>query len=479
MARRVLLIPFILYFTISSGQESYIQKFLSDSSMEHASVSLLIIDADKGNIIAEHDADKSLTQASVLKLITTAASIELLGSNYTFKTTLGYSGSIKKGSGTLDGNLIIKGGGDPVLGSENFPQYYGDFIEKWAVEISKLGIKKIRGRVLADDSYFDYQPVPGKWVWEDIGNYYGAGVYGLSVFDNTIEIHFRTGTEGSVPVITDIRPSGTEIEYKNYLRAYGSTDNGYVFMSPYSKNGWITGSIPSEREDFVLKASIPDPPLFIAQLLEKNLKEKGIKTDLEASTIRLLPELQSDKIKVVSEIISPPLDSVIASLNRESINLYAESLLKELGKKFKGEGSTEAGTEVVTEFLEKAGIKTDGMFILDGSGLSVQDAVNSREIAMLLLYMKKSGKHFGDYYNSLPGAGKEGTLKNCFKDPVFDSRLKAKSGTLLRVKSYAGYFTALSGKEMIFSIIVNNFSGSPARIVSFIEEIIKETILYK
>jgi D-alanyl-D-alanine carboxypeptidase/D-alanyl-D-alanine-endopeptidase (penicillin-binding protein 4) len=252
-----------------------------------------------------------------------------------------------------------------------------------------------------------------------------------------------------------------------------------VFLSPYGKNGWIAGSIPAEREDFVLKASISDPPLFIAQLLEKNLKEKGIKTDFEASTIRLLPELQSDKIKVVSEIISPPLDSVIAVLNRESINLYAESLLKELGKKFKGEGSTEAGTEVVLEFLEKAGIKTDGMFILDGSGLSVQDAVNSREIVMLLLYMKKSGKHFGDYYNSLPDAGKEGTLKNCFKDPVFDSRLKAKSGTLLRVKSYAGYFTALSGKEMIFSIIVNNFSGSPSRIVSFIEEIIKETILYK
>jgi D-alanyl-D-alanine carboxypeptidase/D-alanyl-D-alanine-endopeptidase (penicillin-binding protein 4) len=479
MTRRILLIPFIFYFTTSSAQENSIQKFLSDSSMQHASVSLLIIDADNANIIAEHDADKSLTQASVLKLITSAASIELLGCDHTFITTLGYSGSIKKGSGTLDGNIIIKGGGDPVLGSENFPHYYGDLIEKWTDEILKLGIKKIKGRVLADDSYFDYQPVPVKWTWEDIGNYYGAGVYGLSVFDNTIEIHFKTGSEGSVPVITDVRPSGTAIEFKNYLRAYGSTDNGYVFLSPYSNSGWIAGSIPAEMTDFVLKASIPDPPLIIAQLLEKNLKEKGIKCDLKASTIRLLPGLQPDKIKVVSEIISPPLDSIITILNKESINLYAESLLKELGKKFKGEGSTASGTEVVLEFLNKAGIKTDGMFILDGSGLSVQDAVNSRGIAMLLFYMRKNGKHFGDFYNSLPDAGKEGTLKNCFKDPVFDSRLRAKSGTLLRVKSYAGYFTALSGKEMIFSIIVNNFSGSPARVISFIEEIIKETILYK
>ena len=411
MTRRILLIPFIFYFTTTSAQQNSIQKFLSDSSMEHASVSLLIIDADNANIIAEHDADKSLTQASVLKLITTAASIELLGSDHTFSTTLGYSGSIKKGSGTLEGNIIIKGGGDPALGSENFPHHYGDFIEKWAGEIVKLGIKKIRGRVLADDSYFDYQPVPAKWTWEDIGNYWGAGVYGLSVFDNTLEIHFKTGSEGTVPVITDVRPSVTVIKFKNYLRAYGSKDNGYVFLPPYSNIGWIAGSIPADSADFVLKASIPDPPLAIAQLLEKNLNEKGIKTDLEASTVRMLPELQSDRIKIVSEIISPPLDSVITVLNKESINLYAESLLKELGKKIKGEGSTESGTEVVMKFLDRAGIKTDGMFILDGSGLSVQDAVNSRGIAMLLLYMKRNGKHFLDYYNSLPDAGKEGLLR--------------------------------------------------------------------
>ena len=119
------------------------------------------------------------------------------------------------------------------------------------------------------------------------------------------------------------------------------------------------------------------------------------------------------------------------------------------------------------------------MFIEDGSGFSVQDAINSTGLSKLLWHMKKNGKHFGEYYNSLPDAGKEGTLKNYFKDPLFDSRMKAKSGTLLRVKSYAGYFTTLSGKEMIFSIITNNFTGSSSKIISHIEEILKETILYK
>jgi D-alanyl-D-alanine carboxypeptidase/D-alanyl-D-alanine-endopeptidase (penicillin-binding protein 4) len=479
MLRTALLFPFILYFTVTSAQQNAIERFLSDSSMIHAFVSLYIIDADNGKVIAEHNPDKSLTQASVMKLVTTAAALEMLGPDYTFKTIIGYSGSIKKGSKTLDGNIIIKGGGDPALGSENFPEYYRSFIEKWVEEISKLGIKRITGRVLTDDSYYDYQPVPAKWNWEDMGNYYGAGVYGLSLFDNTLKIHFRTSGEGSTPVMTDVQPSGSGMEFDNYLKAHGSTDEGYVFSAPYNNKGWIAGSIPVDREDFVLKASISDPPLFIADILDRRLKGAGIQIDNIPATTRLHPELISNRISVVAEIFSPPLDSIIKVLNHESINLYAENLVKELGRVFKGKGSTSAGTEVVLEFLKSAGIKTDGMFIEDGSGLSAQDAINSRGLTMLLWHMKKNGKHFGDYYTSLPDAGIDGTLKNYFKDPLFDSRMKAKSGTMLGVKSYAGYFTTLSGKEMIFCIIANNFTGSSTKIISHIEEIIKEIILYK
>lgn len=479
MLRTALLIPFIIYFTVSSAQQGAVEKFLSDSSMTHASVSLLIIDADNGKVIAEHDPDKSLIQASVMKLITTAASIEMLGPDYTFKTILGYSGTIKKGSKTLDGDIIIKGGGDPALGSENFPEYYESFIEKWVEEISKLGIKKITGRVLTDDSYYDYQPVPAKWDWEDMGNYYGAGVYGLSIYDNTLKIHFKTAGEGSIPFITGIQPSGSEMEFKNYLKAHGSTDEGYVFSAPYSNKGWIAGSIPANMEDFVLKASITDPPLLAAEILSKNLKSAGIEIKLNPSTTRLTAGHKTGNFTDITTTVSPPLSAIIEVLNHESINLYAEHLLKELGKVFGNDGSTSAGTKMVKEFLDSIGVRTAGMFIEDGSGLSVHDAINSRGLAMCLWYMKKNSKHFGEYYNSIPDAGKEGALKNNFKDPLFDSRMRAKSGTMNRVKSYAGYFTTLSGKEMIFSIIVNNFTGSSTKITSYIEAIIKEIILYK
>jgi D-alanyl-D-alanine carboxypeptidase/D-alanyl-D-alanine-endopeptidase (penicillin-binding protein 4) len=178
----------------------------------------------------------------------------------------------------------------------------------------------------------------------------------------------------------------------------------------------------------------------------------------------------------VAEITSPPLNKIIEVLNHNSVNMYAEHLTKELGKVFKNKGSTEAGVEVIKEFLTKAGINTGGLFIEDGSGLSPLDAINSRELVRLLCYMKTNGKDFNEYFSSLPDAGKEGTLKNIFRDPVFDTKLAIKSGSMTRVRSYAGYIKTASGNDLIFSIIVNNYAGSSQKIISYIEEIIKEII---
>jgi D-alanyl-D-alanine carboxypeptidase/D-alanyl-D-alanine-endopeptidase (penicillin-binding protein 4) len=462
---------------ISFCQEVQIEKFLSDSSMIHSSVSLCIIDADSGSIIAQYNSVKSLTQASILKLVTTAASIELLGKDYTFKTKLGYTGNLKKGSKTIDGDIIIKGGGDPALGSENFPETYNGFPDKWIQDIMALGITKIKGSIISDDSFYDYQTVPTGWSWEDLGNYYGAGVYGLSVFDNTLQIHFKTSEKGSFPLITRISPEQPGINFTNLLTASGTEDNGYIFSAPYSNNGWISGTIPENKDDFILNGSIPDPPLFLATILYNKLKAAGIKISGKPVTTRILPGTKTDNFTLISETASPPLSEIIEVLNHKSVNLYAEHLIKELGRVFKNSGSTEAGKEVIKEFLDSAGIDTRGMFIEDGSGLSSGDAVNSAEMVKLLLYMKKNGRFFEEYFYSLPEAGKEGTLKNYFKDPAFDSRLRAKSGSLTRVRSYAGYFTTLSNKEMIFCVIVNNYNGPSRRIISGIEEIIKDVIL--
>jgi D-alanyl-D-alanine carboxypeptidase/D-alanyl-D-alanine-endopeptidase (penicillin-binding protein 4) len=477
MARVLIGFFLLLLPVVSDSQQSQIARFLSDSSIIHSSVSLCIIEADSGSVISQYNPETSLTQASILKLVTTASALELLGKDYTFRTKVGYSGKIRKGSKTLDGNIVIKGGGDPALGSENFPEFYNGFLDKWVKDIQALGIRRVTGRIIADDSYYDYNPVPASWDWNDLGNYYGAGVYGISIYDNTLQIHFKTSEKGSIPFITSILPEDSGIEFTSYLTASGTEDNGYIFSAPYSSKGWISGTIPENKDDFVLKGSIPDPPLFLAKTLFKKLKEAGIKVSGNPVTTRLMPELKTEIFTQISETISPPLSAIIEVLNHKSVNLYAEHLIKELGKVFLNSGTTSAGAEVVTGFLDSAGVNTSGMFIEDGSGLSSLDAVNSSEMVKLLLFMKNNGKYFDDYFKSLPEPGKEGTLKNYFKDPVFESRLRAKSGSLTRVRSYAGYFTTISGKEMIFCIIVNNYNGPSRKVISGIEDIIKDVIL--
>lgn len=472
---RIYFAVLLLFITTAvTGQNTALKRFLSDTSMSGASVSVCILNTNDGSTVLEYHSDESLMPASVLKILTSAAALELLGPYYCFRTLLGYTGTLNKRTGVISGDLVIRGGGDPALGSAYFMEHYGNFLSDWIRKLKEAGIKTVNGRVLCDDSRYDYQPVPSKWLWEDIGNYYGAGVYGLSIFDNTLEIHFRTASEGSVPEITGYNPEICRYELSNRLKSYGNSDRGYVFAPPYGKSGWMEGTIPANRDDFVLKASIPDPPLLIASLFDLMLDSAGIIVRQEPSTLRI-ENRASEEMTILAEVESPPLISIAEVLNHESVNLYAEHLLKELGLLFKGRGTTQAGTEVLYSFLAGAGVDTNGFFIEDGSGLSPLNAVTSKGLAGLLLLMKKKAKYPEAFINSLPEAGREGTLKSVFRNPVFAGNLKAKSGSITRTRCYAGYFSARSGNEMAFSIMVNNFSGSSQTVIAGVEALLLET----
>jgi serine-type D-Ala-D-Ala carboxypeptidase/endopeptidase (penicillin-binding protein 4) len=449
-------------------------KLLNDSAVVHGSVSLCILDAVTGTTVVEVNQGRSLTPASVLKLVTTAAALEKLGPEYYFTTTLGYSGAISK-SGRLDGDIVIRGGGDPVFASGNFQQYYDGFPGIWADEIKNMGIKRITGKVITDDSYYDFLPVPAKWLWEDAGNYYGAGAYGASIYDNTYQIHLQTFSDSSL-ILKGITPEECRFELSNWLVAAGNTDLGYVFAAPYSSSGWLAGSVPVNKDDFVLKASITDPPKLLATIVDRKLREAGIKIKGEPTTVRIdKNSLPRDIIPVIS-VDSPPLSDIIEILNHESVNLYAEHLLKELGKKFRNRGSTAAGIEVIYEFLENAGVSRSGVYIEDGSGLSPLNAINTKALSELLLFMKNNGAYFTEYIRSLPDPGREGTLKTCFRDEIFANSLQAKSGSMTRVRSYAGYITTKSGRELVFSFIANDFSGPSRHIVTLFEDYLKDVI---
>jgi len=215
----------------------------------------------------------------------------------------------------------------------------------------------------------------------------------LSVFDNTYEIHFKTMSTAHY-LFLKICSGRIRSELADFLISSGADDKGYVFAAPYSTGGWLAGKIPVNQLDFVLKASVTDPPMLLAKIVTKKLKAGGIKTSEAPTTVRLNPVPKTEKVVPITEIISPRLSEIINVLNHESVNLFAEHLIKELGKKFKNNGSTESGAEVIYDFLKSCGIDKNGMFIEDGSGLSPLNAVKTRELVRLLVYMKNKGKYF-------------------------------------------------------------------------------------
>ena len=227
----------------------------------------------------------------------------------------------------------------------------------------------------------------------------------------------------------------------------------------------------------MLKASMADPPMFISRLVSDRLKADGIKTRLEPSTTRLTGHSNMEVRGIISENVSPPLAEIIKVLNHESVNMFAETLVKEIGRNFGKSGSSSEGLNIIREFLQNAGISLSGIFIEDGSGLSPGNAISAEGLTDFLIYMKTSSRNFSEYFESLPEAGREGTLKYYFRDDAFISNLRAKSGSMNRVRCYAGYFRTVSGKDMAFAILVNNYAGPATALIHLIEQVLKDVIL--
>lgn len=463
--------------------DNHIRDFVNDSSFRHAGISICFRDAESGDLIAEHNKDMALGSASVMKLVTTAVALEKLGPDFRFATRIGYTGYLNPSDSILKGYIVIKGGADPTILSEYFPDYNKDIIDKWVDDIANTGIKEIGGAVVSDAIIFNYHPAPGGWSWSDLGNYYGAGAHGICIFDNMYRIHFKTGNEGSKPEITGIEPDIPGLLIENRLTSYGETDNGYVYLEPYGNHAVIRGEIPPGRDDFVLKASIPDPPLLAAYKLQDALKERGIRIHKNPTSLRLSPDIAEafryQSKEVITTTWSPPLSDIITITNTESVNMFAEQLIKYLGfvSKMTEFSSKDNGLKAIREYLTlnlEAG--TQGLYIADGSGLSRSNALSAAFITSLLHFMKSKSRYSDVLYESLAEAGKSGTLENYFNDPVFHDNLRAKSGTSTRIRNYAGFFTTQKGNEVTFAILVNNFDCSSSEVTGQVEKFLKKII---
>ncbi len=438
--------------------------------------SFLAQDLNTGEVIAAYNPYKSLKPASTLKLLTTATALEVLGPDYTFKTKLAYTGTLHKKLHYLDGNLIIIGGGDPALGSKYFEETKGkQFLVEFLEKIKNLGIDSVSGSVIADARYFDRNSTPPTWSWQNMGQYYGASPNGLTVYDNYFSILFDTGNYGDTAEITGLVHGLPGLTFENYVTADTiSYDNAYVFGAPYSNHLILKGELPVNRKNFAVKAASPDPAFLAALQLDSVLRANNVIVTGEATTVRRLEmegkQLPATEYRIFYVKKSPSLDSIIKQTNTHSINLFAEHCLLASGEQSGAKKEVVACADSMVSFWEKKGMDTQGLSVYDGSGLSHYDAVNAVQMIFLLNYMKNRSNYFKEFYNSLPIAGKTGTVENILNNTATGVRVK--SGTISRVKAYAGYLTTRSGREIAFSMNVNNFDCTSREAASQLERLI-------
>lgn len=452
-------------FSQIENLQTAIENLATSSEMKNAMVSFSLYDTKSGEKLYTYNDQYSIAVASTTKLFSTAAALSLLG-NKQLETRFYIDGEIK--DSVLYGNIWIRGGGDPTLGSKynNYSknENASSFLYTWCDSIRSKGIKKITGNIIGDASEFGYKGCPDGWSWSDIGNAYGSYPSGLCIYDNVINLRFQTGENGQPATLLSVTPSVPNLKFYNYISSsHVQGDNSYIYGAPFQNERIGTGSL-QKSTTITTRGSLPNPEFQVAYELMLKLKETGVQLSdsiVCARELQLNNQLniyRYDNFKLLFTHKGGNIFDIVYQTNQHSINMFADQLVCLIGYYKNGDGSHDNGVRQLNNFWKKT-LYSPGLFLTDGSGLSRSNAINTENLCALLNHMAKS-KHYNIFYNSLPISGKSGTLSDFCKGQAASGKIHAKSGTMNRIKSYAGYVTTNSGKQLTFAIVLNNYNCS-------------------
>lgn len=457
----------LLLTNVSFSQTIYStsKNFVNNSLFENSQVALKIVDLSTKEVLFSENADKIMPTASTTKLFSTAYALEELGPSYCSKTLIGYNGNIV--NHVLKGDLIIQSFGDLSLGSKYFAEKKDSFLAVWTKALEAKKITRIEGSIIVDGSLFGYESSPPDWQWGDIGNAYGAHFSATNLYDNILLYTFKTGKAGTISELIYTSPS-IDINFDNRIYAGKvNGDNSSLFGAVHSSDRYGTGLLPENKSAFTIRGSLPDPELTLALVFQKYLLQNGIvcNTAISGRKLDVIP-IFTDTLCVYT---GKKLIDILQVTNHESVNLFAEGLMQIAAyEKAKVTTHTEACTELEKYWRRK--INAKNLILNDGSGLSRTNCISASMLTDLLAYMQKSD-YKDEFYNSLPLAGINGTLRSVSKNKPAQGVMRAKSGTMRRVKSYAGYVDCKSGKRLAFAIISNNHTCSNKELLSTMEPI--------
>jgi len=459
-----------------------LDSLFSDTTFSNATFGVAIQSLKTGEYLYRRNDTKSLMPASNMKLFTAAEALALLGPEYRYKTELLTNGKIK--GHTLYGDLIVRGVGDPTLGS-GFPQELGApekgyIFDELRDRLDEDHIKNITGGIIADDTYFTSEVYPNGWQADDMPYYYAPEVTALSVMGDRIRVDINI--EENVNSFLEAKyyvESEEDIPVVNHLQALEDT-----LLSPTvdiarklnSDTIIITGRMSLRGPDVHQEVSMGNPSFHAVSLLRKELMSNGINVRRRATVIQDSVHHERQELLPLDTDESLPLKTIVRTMNKTSDNLYAECLFRTVAKEIGGEGSWTRGIAVMRKYLATLGTDTTRIQFTDGSGLSRMDLVTADDIVTVLRAMASNPKLDSAYYNSLPIMGVDGTLENRLKGTPAQGNIHAKTGSMTGVRSISGYLTTRDGQPTAFSILANNYTVSGSEIGKLEDEVLLKLV---
>lgn len=490
--KRILLQTILLLSCVSMAAQVRVREYLetvtSSAPIAQAAVAVHAVRFG-GDTVVSWNSSSMLVPASNMKLVSTGLALHELGPDYRFKTRLAYSGEVR--GGVLEGDLYIVGGGDPTIGAkDSIAVPLQTLFAGWKKFLEKAGISKINGRVIGDGRFFDGPESHGSWLAEDLGTYYGTGGNGLCFYRNVQDFSVTAGNAAGDPLKISVGYPETPwmtFSYDCVTGEKGTGDRLYLYATDLYPVAELRGTLAVDRKTKKVECSNKFGAYTCASYFCKYLRVNGINVtggpaDIAAAGYvrnrpgTFLGDIPSDSLTVIGETLSPELSEIARMTNRRSDNFYAESLLRVLAREKRGSASYDSCRDAANAALSRLAIPVStGANIVDGSGLSRKNLLSPEFLCMFLHRMMETPE-CEKFISSLPRPGvgtQAGRMR--YEDASARERVYYKSGSMDGVRCYSGYIVPSDGgKEdtIIFSVMVNNYTGPTWKLMNTIDRII-------
>lgn len=467
--------------------QSTIRTRLQRPELRRGQVGVKIVSLNSGKVIFEENAEKYFMPASNMKNFTVATALEKLTPDFRFVTSV-YAPSAPDGSGVIKGSLRIFGRGDVSISTSFSDGNYYKGLDDLADKIAAAGVKRVEGDLIADETFFTGNPVPGEWEWDDLQWDYGAEISALPLNDNAIDLSVMPGPAGYQCSVR-MSPANPVVRVVNQcVTSAAGTLRTLKIEKKVDRNIIeITGSLPVGNSGFSGAVTVSRPAELFAALLKERLALKGITVTGQARTVKLKPVGAPETSLEIAKLESPPLSLIAAKTMKPSQNMYTETLLWTLGEQSRSVSSTpgggvapantttadssELGLQAVKKFLIEIAVAPDGIIQHDGSGLSRHNLITPAAVVQLYSYMGKQSRFSQAWRDSLTIGGVDGTLRRRFTGTRAAGNVRGKTGTIDQVSALSGYVRTAAGEELVFSMVVNGVNETLMR-TSAMDEIV-------